>query len=117
MGKVASETARQLQSLGAAGDSKMESLAYRLANLSAFQTEYIEYSTNKGYILLFIYEMLHENITLKYREETGAHDATLLSGQEIQKRHNETLAEIVRAWKPTVDKPKDNAKDIKVHLF
>jgi hypothetical protein len=61
--------------------------------------------------------MLQEKICLKYREETGALDATLLNAKQIQNRHNETLAQIVEIWKPVVDKPKDIATDLMVYFF
>jgi hypothetical protein len=94
----------------------MKALRCRLANLSAFHAEYFEYSMNKWCILLFMYEILHEKIALKYPEEAYAHDTTLLNGTEIKKRHIETLTKIVRAWKPAIEKPKENAMEVKVHF-
>jgi hypothetical protein len=95
----------------------MQSLKHRLANIRRVQDEYFEHSANRGYLLWFMYEMLHEKIIVRYREQIFVNDVALLSGQEIQKQHNERLTEVVREWKPAVDKPKDNASDMKATYF
>ena len=98
-------------------ESTVKTLLFRLANLSYFDDTYIQYSKNKGYILLFIYEMMHEKIVLEYRHMTDTAETVMLNAKMIQHRHNETLACIVAAWKPEVNHPKDNTVDIKVSLF
>jgi hypothetical protein len=95
----------------------VKSLFFRLSNIKSFTTTYIEYSQNKGYLLLFMYEMMHERIVAQFRSKTNTAETAALNMKEIQARHNETLACIVRSWKPKVKNPKDNAVDVRVSFL
>jgi hypothetical protein len=97
--------------------SAMKCLLYRLSNIDYFATTYVKYSQNKGYLLLFMYEMMHESIVTEFRNKTNTSETAALNMKEIQARHNETLASIVRSWKPKVKNPRDNAADIRVSFL
>jgi hypothetical protein len=97
--------------------SMVKSLFFRLSNIKSFTTTYVEYSQNKGYLLLFMYEMMHERIVAQFRSKTNTTETTALNMKEIQARHNETLACIVRSWKLKVKNPKDNAIDVRVSFL
>jgi hypothetical protein len=100
-----------------AEDSKIKTLLFRLANMGDFQNKYVQHSINRGYFLLFTYEMMHEKISLDHRDITDTPDTILLTQKHIQNRHNETLGNIVRLWKPKVKNPTENATQMKVHSF
>ena len=97
--------------------SAVKCLFYRLLNINHFAITCVQYSLNKGYLLLFIYEMIHERIVTEFRSKTKTAATVGLNMREIQTRHNETLTCIVRSWKPKVKNPKDNAMDVRVSFL
>jgi hypothetical protein len=90
-------------------DSTLKNLVFRLANIADFQSKYFDHSINTGYFLLFIYEMMHERISLDYREITDTLDTVSLNQENIQARHNQTLGKTLELWKPAVRNPVENA--------
>jgi hypothetical protein len=87
----------------------VKTLLFRLSHIKGFATTYVEYSQNKGYLLLFMYEMMHERICAEFRSITNTAETIAFNMHQLQARHNETLAYVVRSWKPKVKNTKDNA--------
>jgi hypothetical protein len=61
--------------------------------------------------------MMHEKVVLEYRHMTDTAETVMMNAKMIQHRHNGSLTRIVKAWKPDVNHPKDNAADLKVSFF
>jgi hypothetical protein len=49
----------------------IQHLASRLVNLQGFQEEYIQGSINRGYLLEFRYECIHEDVSIAFPDKIG----------------------------------------------
>jgi len=75
----------------------------RSQSLKGFASDIIRETLDIGFLTLFVYEVMHEMICVKYRDETDGSDPKriLLSTAEIRNEHNNTLQRLLVNWKPT----------------
>jgi len=90
----------------------IQHLASRLVNLQGFQEEYIQGSVNRGYLLEFCYECMHEDISIAFPDKVGV--SQLEPVNIMRARHNKTLAKIIKAWKPKLENVEQTLKNMKV---
>lgn len=66
---------------------------------------YLRDTLDMGYLTLFLYEVMHEMVCIRYRAETdGGSDPKrmLLTTADIKNEHNNTLRCLLDHWKPNV---------------
>ena len=93
----------------------IQHLASRLINLQGFQEEYIQSSVNRGYLLEFCYECMHEDISIVFPDKVGV--SQLDPVNITRARHNKTLAKIIKAWKPKLENVEQTLKNMKIPLL
>ena len=81
----------------------MTSISRRLMAFTAFEAGFTRRVRMESWMLMFLYEVLHERMCVQLPLFTGSSNRT---EAELQQSHNATLDLLVRHWKP-------HSKDIK----
>lgn len=90
----------------------------RTQSLDEFTSDVLHETSHMGYLTLFIYEVMHEMVCIKYRSETDGDDPKRISisSREIRNQHNTTLRHLVGFWKPEVGESTVGAMKVIPHL-
>lgn len=58
-----------------------------------------------GYLTVFIYEVMHETVCVKYRNETDRDDPNRIQNisRDLRIEHDNSLQQLVARWNPGVE--------------
>jgi hypothetical protein len=109
--KSANSLSSYLTDIAVSDDASIvQKVAIRLGSLQEFQRNYIERSVDQGWLLLFFWEYIHEQVEVKFPEKVG--QPGTLSTSEVRGAHNITFTMIVEAWKESSN-PDNMSKGMK----
>ena len=63
-------------------------------------------SADMGYLTLFMYEVMHESVTMRFRADIDGDDPAKIrqSPRAVLAKHQQTLIRLVSDWKPGTEK-------------
>jgi hypothetical protein len=98
------ELLRYLEDSSEHGGRRVGEIFVRAQTITGFSTDILLDASNMGYLTLFMYEVMHEKVCLKYRAETAGEDPSriMVDLNVIRNEHTNTLTQLVARWKPKV---------------
>jgi len=78
------------------GNNLIEHISCRLLSFQNFDHNYVSCVKYEIGMLMFLYEYMHEKLCVAFPIETESGD----SAQKIQEKHNTTVDNLLKIWKP-----------------
>jgi hypothetical protein len=88
----------------------------RLRTFQTLETKFVKRAVTAGYLMMAVYEVMHEDVMVAHRSMTDTADTKGLKNKTIRDQHFNTFKQLVRQWKPSVVKPEEYASLLKVIL-
>lgn len=92
--------------------SFLQFISMRMVMFHHYDQEYTHRLKYEAFMLMFMYEYMHEQVVLRFPVETDI----AKNPQDIKEAHNNTLAQLIRLWKRDIQNVDGTRTSMKVEI-